>query len=146
MGRWLERAENISRTIDSAAVAGIKNGQEKFHGALTAIGSAWGLSTTEPNEILRELIWKHPASSIYIALQRARENASQVAPLELVKPLNDLVIKLEESGPSELSATNVRAFVNIVIEGLAGIYKVIETIWFRREPLTEDELFQRFVQ
>lgn len=147
MGRWIERAENLARTIDSAAIAATKSSDPgEFNQSLIAIASAWGLNPSESKEILADLIWKNPASSIHGSLQRARENATQVAPLELVRPLNELVIKLEQIPSVDLSPATIHNSMTIVIEGLSGVSKVIETVWFRREPLTEDELFHRFVQ
>ena len=33
-----------------------------------------------------------------------------------------------------------------VLEGLDEVYKIIDDSWFHREPLSEEEVYRRFVQ
>lgn len=148
MGRWLERAENISRTLDSAALLSTGKSEESFQEALKSIAASWGLGSREPSQILRELVWESPGSSIKTCLQKARENASQVAPLELMQAINATLALLEseEKREAAMKPDEVHAFVTRVLGEMKQAFQVIEGTWFRREALGEEEIMKRFVQ
>jgi len=148
MGRWLERSENICRALDAAASASMGKSNDLFNASLTRISSAWGLSSEEPTKILDDLVWHSPSSSILTCLHKARENASQIAPLELIQAINSTIRNLDEKKAQGVVLTpdSLHALVNQVLADLKTAFGVIEQTWFRREALGEEEIMRRFVQ
>jgi len=147
MGRWLERSENICRALDSAALASMGKSNDVFAEALTRISSAWGLASAGSNA-LDGLVWESPSSSILTCLHKARENASQVAPLELIQSINSTILGLEQkkTGNQAFNPDSLHALVTQVLADLKTTFGIIEQTWFRREALGEEEIMRRFVQ
>jgi len=148
MGRWLERSENICRAIDSAALASIGTSDEQFSASLASISSAWGLASDGTSKVLDELVWQSPSSSILTCLCKARENASQVAPLELIQSINATIMGLERKKGEGIVFTpdSLHSLVTQVLSDLKASFGIIEETWFRREALGEEEIMKRFVQ
>jgi uncharacterized alpha-E superfamily protein len=148
MGRWLERSENICRALDSAASASMAKPDELFNVSLTGISSAWGLQSGEPGKTLDDLVWQSPSSSILTCLYRARENASQIAPLELIQAINTAIHNLEQKKAEGKAFTpdSLHGLVTQILADLKIAFGIIEQTWFRREALGEEEIMRRFVQ
>jgi uncharacterized alpha-E superfamily protein len=148
MGRWLERSENISRALDSAASASMGKSVDIFNASLIGMSSAWGLSSGDPVKTLDDLVWQSPSSSILTSLYRARENASQIAPLELIQAINLAIHNLEQRKAEGTAFTpdSLHTLVTQVLADLKTAFGIIEQTWFRREALGEEEIMRRFVQ
>lgn len=148
MARWLERSENICRALDSAALASEGRSEDALTDSLSRISSAWGLPSSDAPKALDELLWQSPSSSILTCLYKARENASQVAPLELIQSINTAIMKLEQKKAKGLdcSPESLHAFVTEILADHKAVFSVIEQTWFRREPLGEEEIMRRFIQ
>ncbi len=148
LGRWLERAENIGRALDSAALLSTGKPEESFREALSSLASSWGLGSREPLEALNQLVWENPTSSIKACLQKARENASQVAPLELMQSINATLATLDRETEDGriLTPERLHALVTDVLADLKKTFQAIEVTWFKRESLGEEEIVKRFVQ
>ena len=148
LGRWLERSENICRALDTAALASIGSPNDAFGANLSRISSAWGLAAQGTSKALDDLVWSSPSSSILTCLQKARENASQVAPLELIQSINTTIHDLEQRriGGSSLTPESLHELVTRVLADLKEAFGIIEQTWFRREALGEEEIMRRFVQ
>jgi uncharacterized alpha-E superfamily protein len=147
LGRWLERSENICRALDSAAIASIGSTDGSFDENLSRVSSAWGLSA-QGAKSLDDLVWTNPSSSILTCLQKARENASQVAPLELIQSINSTIHNLEQKRAEGVTLTpeSLHALVTTILTDLKQAFGIIEQTWFRREALGEEEIMRRFVQ
>jgi uncharacterized alpha-E superfamily protein len=148
MGRWLERSENLCRALDSAALVSKGKSDEMFAEALDRVSSAWGLESQGAAKALDDLVWNSPTSSILTCLQKARENASQVAPLELMQAINVMIRKLEQKKAEGMDCKpeSLHAFVTDLLTDHKAAFAIIEQTWFRREPLEEEEIMRRFVQ
>ncbi len=148
MGRWLERSENICRALDSAALASMGKSGEAFDDGLNRISSGWGLSADGPAKALDELVWQSPTSSLLTCLHKARENASQIAPLELIQSINTTILGLERrrSEGHVFTPESLHALVTQVLGDLKVTFAIIEQTWFKREALGEEEIVKRFVQ
>jgi uncharacterized alpha-E superfamily protein len=148
MGRWLERSENICRALDSAASASMGKSNDLFGASLTGMSSAWGLPAGDPAKTLDDLVWRSPSSSILTCLYRARENASQIAPLELIQAINSTIHNLEQrkAEVGALTPDSLHALVTQVLADLKAAFGIVEQAWFRREALGEEEIMRRFVQ
>ena len=149
LGRWLERAENIARTT-SAATQRIPPGAgdaDGLQGALRDVAATLGVPSEDCSDLTREILYSNPVSSMLQSLYKARMNATQVAPVELVRAISEVVLMLEEQESSGLaSADDVSRTARGVMDGLAAVGEEIENRWFSRESLTEEEAYHRFVQ
>jgi uncharacterized alpha-E superfamily protein len=147
MGRWLERAENMARTLDAAALVAMQTGLKRkaFNATLKTIGAAWGVSAEGQDNAIPAFIKDDPASSIYRSLARARDNANEVGPLELIRAINASLGELELLKALPETPGEVHRLMTNVLTGLQGVYKVIEDRWFHREALSEEEIYRQFV-
>lgn len=159
LGRWLERAEGISRAVNSAARAvaannGAGNGagevemdSTKLAEALLPVANVLGISVAESGEPAAEILLQNRLSSALHCLSNARLNATQVAPVELIRAISEAIMELQEVDAATL--TSPEGVVNVtdgIAANVANIYEAIEDRWFGRESLTEEEVFHRFVQ
>ena len=147
MGRWLERAENMARTLDAAALTAMQAGLKRkaFNATLKPIGAAWGVSAEGQANGVPALIKDDPASSIYRSLARARDNANEVGPLELIRAINAGLGELEQLKALPQTPEEVHRLMTSVLTGLQVVYKVIEDRWFHREAMSEEEIYRQFV-
>lgn len=162
LGRWLERAEGISRAVNSAArmaaasgstdsgggpAAGLGSGSGDLAEALVPVASALGIPVGDRSELAADILLNHPSSSALHCLSSARLNATQVAPVELIRAIGEAILNLEQVAAETLqSAEQVVQVTDDVADSIASIYEAIEDRWFGRESLTEEEVFHRFVQ
>lgn len=148
LGRWLERAENIARAT-SAATQRIPPGGDAAgrQSAMRDVAATLGVSSEDCPDLAREILYDNSVSSMLQSLNKARMNATQVAPVELVRAISEVILTLEEqesSGPPDAEA--VSRIAQQVMDGLAAVGEEIENRWFHRESLTEEEVYHRFVQ
>jgi uncharacterized alpha-E superfamily protein len=148
LGRWLERAENIARIIDTTARKSVQLGHDEtaFQKNLIEIAAAWGIGLPEDSEVVSLLLRDHPASSIYSSLSAARNNATQVGPVELMRTITSVLLELEGRDELPTSAVETHQLVSVMLSGLSEVYSAIEDSWFHREALSEEEVYKRFVQ
>ena len=146
MGRCLERAEGLARSVDAAALAAIlsENKDEALELALKCISAAWGI--LPESGTLMELLYEDETSSVYRSLVRARSNAEQVGPLELVNAINLTISEIQHNEGSISSPEQVHQHCTVVLKLLGDVYNVIETQWFHREPLSDHAMFMLFEQ
>jgi uncharacterized alpha-E superfamily protein len=148
MGRWLERAENICRALDAAALLPTSRTKKGFDQGLKRMSAAWGLGAKNGHEALMMLVWQETSSSISSCLRMARENASHIGPIELISSINENIMKLDshkEKG-EKISREEMQALVAKIRDGLKKTFEVIEVVWFKRQPLSEEELLRPYVQ
>ncbi len=148
LGRWLERAENIARAVDAAAIAGIHHGndQDVMTHSLDATAAAWGISLDQGPRVLSDLIRDHNPSSVYYCLTKARDNATQVCPLELIRAISEIVLGMERRDNLPHSPEETHRLMSSILESIKVFNDAIDEQWFRREPLSEDEMYRRFMQ
>ena len=79
-------------------------------------------------------------------MHTARSNATQVGTVELIPAISGVVEKLENDRPASDSPEEAERLTGDVLEGLDEVYKIIDDSWFHREPLSEEEVYRRFVQ
>ncbi len=147
MGRWLERAEGLTRAVDAAALIGLREGGDPkvFQSALTTVAAAWGITPTSQG-YLSSLLQEDSGSSVYNSLAKARVNAHQVGPLELINAINAVVLLAEQHASTAGDPEAVHKLATEILDGVATVSKVIEDRWFHREALSEEEVYQRFIQ
>ena len=120
--------------------------------AMSGVAATLGVSTADCPDLAREILFENSVSSALLSLYRARMNAAQVAPVELVRAIAEVILTLEEQDPAALTSVDgvsengVSKIAQGVMDGLSQIGEEIEDWWFGRESLTEEEAYHRFVQ
>lgn len=149
LGRWLERAEGISRAVNTTArsVRQAGGAEEQLVAGLGPVADFLGVALADRSAVAGEILLRHPASSALQCLSQARMNATQVAPVELIRAIAAVILDLEGTDVDSLrSPERVIELTARIESGIADIYAAIEDRWFGRESLTEEEVFHRFVQ
>ena len=149
LGRWLERAEAISRAVNSAARQAAASGARDWNlgDALVPVASAAGIKMEDKTKLAAAILVDDTGSSALHCLSNARLNATQVAPVELIRVISEAILDLQETDVSTLeSPEGVIAVTDSLTTQLSWAYDAIENRWFGRESLTEEEVFHRFVQ
>ncbi len=149
LGRWLERAEAITRAVNATArrVAARGSTELTLGDALVPVAHATGVQVEDKSSLVAELLLDNPASSAMHCLSNARLNATQVAPVELIRIIAEAILDLQETDTAILdSPEEVITLTEGIAAHLASAYDAIENRWFSRESLTEEEVFHRFVQ
>ncbi len=148
LGRWLERAENVARVISTFATAAMDNGDDVHALSASLVNAARvrGIHIDEPDHSLSMLLKYHEPSSIYHSMTTARNNATQVGTVELIRAISAVLVEMDEVKlPLETTEDVLRATSGI-LEGLQRVYAVIEANWYHKESLSEEEMYRRFVQ
>ena len=140
LGRWLERAESLVRAIDAAALAAAESGG-RTDAPLRAVAEAWGVPAAEGESPLPAL-----RAAVRDGVERARDNAHQIAPLQFIQSVNGLLERLDAPVDADDAPASLRAFAEDVLEGVGEASAVIERAWFNRQGLTDEEVMQRFAQ
>ena len=140
LGRWLERAESLVRAIDAAALAAAESGG-RTDAPLRAVAEAWGVPAAEGESPLPAL-----RAAVRDGVERARDNAHQIAPLQFIQSVNGLLERLDAPVAPDDAPASLRAFAEDVLEGVGEASAVIERAWFNRQGLTDEEVMQRFAQ
>ena len=148
MGRWLERADNIARVVNTFARVAVEDGSDilTLQASLGNAAAIRGISIDDPSRSLVMLLKQHEASSIYHSLATARSNATHVGTLELIRALSEAVLTLEDDNVMPQSPLDALLLTNRILESLSAVYKVIDDNWFHQEALSEEEVYRRFVQ
>ena len=149
LGRWLERAEAINRAVSSAALqtSGNGTGPAGLRKALVSVAQMVGMQVEQEETLAAGLLLHDTTASALHCLTYARMNATQVAPLELIRAIAAAILELQEADASSLETPEqVLAVTQGISAHLAQINATIEDQWFSRESLTEEEVFHRFVQ
>ena len=148
MGRWLERADNIARVVNTFARMAVENGSDilTLQESLGNAAAIRGISIDDPSQSLVMLLKQHEASSIYHSLATARGNATHVGTVELIRAMSEAVLTLEDDAAMPDTPLNALLLTNEVLEQLNAVYKIIDDNWFHQEALSEEEVYRRFVQ
>ena len=148
LGRWLERAENVARVINTFARSAMDNGEDiqALSASLVNAARVRGIHVDEPDHSLSMLLKYHDPSSIYHSLATARNNATQVGTVELIRAVSQALLELDSAILPLESTEEVYRLTSNVLDGLREVYGVIESNWFHRESLSEEEVYRRFVQ
>ncbi len=149
LGRWLERAENIAR-VTNAAVLRVERdggGAAALDAALRTLAASLGIILVDDADPAQEIMLRNESSSILQCLRNARSNATQVAPVEVVRAICDVILAYEAVDPASFdSPRQLSEAAAGVMAGLIGVGQSVEDTWFGREALTEEEIYHRFAQ
>ncbi len=148
MGRWLERSENVARVINTFARAAMDNGDDihTLSASLVNAARVRGIYVDDPDHSLSMLLKYHESSSVYHSMATARNNATQVGTVELIRAISQILLELDGARLPLASTEDALRLSSSILEGLNRVYAVIEASWFHQEALSEEEVYRRFVQ
>ena len=148
LGRWLERADNIVRVVNTFVRMAVDQGSDMptFQRSLNNAASIRGIAINDTGQALTMLLNDHSASSVYHSLSTARSNATHVGTLELIRAIHDTLAKLEDESIPLNSAQDALMLTTDLLQGIGNIHQVIDDSWFHQEAISEEEVFRRFVQ
>ena len=150
LGRWIERAQTIARVVRWAAMqdaSGLDGGgQQDIETVLRMAASIRGLSVGPDETALDLLLKRDSGASLRGCLVAARFNATYVAPVEVMQVLGEAIDMLAGGGDFIDSADGVIALMDRVLPALDRLHSAIEESWFHSGPLSEEEVYRRFVQ
>ncbi len=148
LGRWLERADNIARVVNTFARMAVANGSDMLvlQQSLETAAAIRGISIEEPGQSLAMLLKDHGASSIYHSLATARGNATHVGTVELIRAMSEAVLTLEDDAAMPATPLDALLLTNEILERLNAVYKIIDDNWFHQEALSEEAAYRRVVQ
>ena len=150
LGRWIERAQTIARVVRWAAMqedsAIERGGQHDIESVLRMAADIRGLSVGPDETALDLLLMRDSGASLRGCLVAARFNSTHVAPVEVMQVLGEAVEMVDAGGDAIDSADGVIALMDRVLPALDRLHSAIEESWFHSGPLSEEEVYRRFVQ
>ena len=128
LGRWLERADNIVRVVNTFARMAVDQGSDMptFQRSLNNAASIRGIPIGDTGQALTMLLKDHSASSVYHSLSTARSNATHVGTLELIRAIHDTLAKLEDESIPLNSAQDALMLTTDLLQGIGNIHQVID--------------------
>lgn len=147
LGRWIERAETVARVLHWAAQQDRGSGSDSgLEEVLNMAASVRGVVIGPEESVLDALLTRDSGASLRGCLVAARYNATHVAPVEVIQSVGAAIKNLDEFGRSPSSPEEVASLMQSTIEILDRLHDVIEEAWFHSEPLSEEEVYRRFIQ
>lgn len=147
LGRWLERAYEIARELLWLAQRDAEQDDDvNVAQTLAAAAAARGMSVREGSTALAALLSERNGASIRACLESARYNATFVAPVELIQNLADAIALFEEEEEQPATVVEAADLLRRMLGIMDEAHSTVEQAWFHSEPLSEEEVYQRFVQ
>ena len=146
LGRWVERAQTIARVVRWAALQDAANGQPGLETVLGMAASIRGVNVGPDETALDTLLTRDSGASLRGSLVAARFNATHVAPVEVIQVIG-AAIELMDSATQPLTGSQeVVELMDDLLPALDSLHSAIEEAWFHSGPLSEEEVYRRFVQ
>ena len=146
LGRWIERAYDLSRdllwTVEHDADGELGRDVDLL---LQVAAEVRGIAVPEDSTALRALLTGDSKASVRACLEAARYNATFVAPIELIQKVAEAIEVFTSAEPPETTAESVD-LLRALLERLDELHNTVEHAWFHSEPLSEEEVYRRFVQ
>ena len=148
LGRWIERAETVSRVLKWAAEqegrdTGTSPGLDEV---AEMAASVRGVSAAPGESALDALMTRDTGASLRGCLTAARYNATHVAPVEVIQSIGAAIRCLDDRDGPPSSAGEVASLMGVILAQLDELHQSIEDSWFHSEALSEEEVFRRFMQ
>ena len=123
LGRWLERADNIVRVVNTFARMAVDQGSDMptFQRSLNNAASIRGIPIGDTGQALTMLLKDPSASSVYHSLSTARCNATHVGTLELIRAIHDTLAKLEDESIPLNSAQDTLMLTTDLLQGIGQV-------------------------
>ena len=148
LGRWIERAETVSRVLKWAAEqegrdAGTTSGLDEV---AQMAASVRGVSIAPGESALDALLTRASSASLRGCLTAARYNATHVAPVEVIQDIGAAIQYLDDLDAAPSTAKEVASLMGTMLAQLDELHQSIEDSWFHSDALSEEEVFRRFMQ
>jgi hypothetical protein len=145
LGRWVERAQTTARVVKWAAMQDASASGHEIEKVLRMAADIRGLEVGQDETALELLLTRDSGASLRGSLGAARFNATHVAPVEVLRLLGAAIEMMDGDTPIA-SADDVISLMNRVLPTLDELHSAIEEAWFHSTPLSEEEVYRRFVQ
>ena len=145
LGRWIERAQTTARVGRWAATQDVADGP----GLETVLGMAAsirGVKVGPEDTALDMLLTRDSGASLRGSLAAARFNATHVAPVEVIQVIGAAIELMDSTEEPITTSEQVVGLMDEVLPVLEGLHTAIEEAWFHSGPLSEEEVYRRFVQ
>ena len=146
LGRWIERAETIARVVRWAARQDATEGQPGLEAVLGMAASIRGVNVSPGETALDTLLTRDSGASLRGCLVAARFNATHVAPVEVIRAVSAAIEMMDSAGRPPASSQEVAELMDGLLPALDKLHSAIEEAWFHSAPLSEEEVYRRFVQ
>lgn len=146
LGRWIERAYDLARDLLWTVQHDPEGKQGRDADLLLQVAAeVRGVAVEEGEQPLQALLTGDAKASVRACLEAARYNATFVAPVELIQQVASAIEVFTEAEAPETTADSV-ALLQALLERLDELHNTVEHAWFHSEPLSEEEVYRRFVQ
>lgn len=143
LGRWTERAQTIARVVRWAAR---QDGAQELETVLGMAASIRGVPVGPGDTALEMLLTRDSRASLRGCLMAARFNATQVAPVEVIQAIGAALELLDADAPGITTPAAAADLMDRTLPALERLHTAIETAWYHATPLSEEEVYRRFVQ
>ena len=146
LGRWIERAQTIARVVRWASQQDVTDGQPDLETVLGMAASIRGVVVGPDDTALDTLLTRDSSASLRGCLVAARFNATHVAPVEVIRVIGAAIELMDSAAEPITTSEVVVELMDEVLPALEQLHSAIEEAWFHSAPLSEEEVYQRFVQ
>ena len=146
LGRWIERAQTIARVVRWASQQDVTDGQPDLETVLGMAASIRGVVVGPDDTALDTLLTRDSSASLRGCLVPARFNATHVAPVEVIRVIGAAIELMDSAAEPITTSEEVVELMDEVLPALEQLHSAIEEAWFHSAPLSEEEVYQRFVQ
>ncbi len=146
LGRWIERAQTIARVVRWAARQDMESGLQGLETVLGMAASIRGVTVGPGDTALDMLLTRDSGASLRGCLVAARFNATHVAPVEVIQVIGAAIELMDGADKPIATSEEVVELMDEVLPALEKLHSAIEEAWFHSGPLSEEEVYRRFVQ
>ena len=143
LGRWIERAQSVARVLRWSAEHAATNRMQEV---LAIAAEIRGVTMAQNESALEALLLRDNGASVCACLAAARYNATQVAPLEVIRGIGTVIEWLERHDPPPTTPAELSTLMQRTLELLHDLHAALETAWFHPQVPSEEEVYRRFVQ
>jgi hypothetical protein len=146
LGRWIERAQTIARVVRWASQQDQADGQQDLETVLGMAAKIRGVAIGPEDTALEMLLTRDSGASLRGCLVAARFNATHVAPVEVMQVIGAAIELMDSADEPITTSEEVVELMDEVLPTLEQLHSTIEEAWFHYGPLSEEEVYRRFVQ
>lgn len=141
LGRYIERAEDNARLLDTTFYSGIDSGDSdpaaegiEWQGVLNSLGlresyARTGRVITGKNVAEYIIRGENNSSSLLRCIESARENANGAAPDDIFVELNKLYLRIKGISMDEIWKIGLHQFIGEIIRSIHAVGGMIDRIW-----------------
>ena len=105
-----------------------------------------GVDVGPEDTALELMLTRDSAASLRGCLVAARFNATHVAPVEVIQVIGAVIELMDSVEEPITTSSQVVELMDEVLPTLERLHTAIEESWFHSTPLSEEEVYRRFVQ